>query len=247
MTGQVLSPAQLFMFTRYFMKNNTIVISLGGSLVAPAAGIDYKFLRAFRQLILNRLKKGGKFFIVTGGGTTARNYINAAGKIIKTTDDDRDWLGIHATRLNAHLLRALFRKVAHPAIIKDPSARMRTGKKIIVAGGWKPGRSTDFVAVALARTHGVKTVINLSNIDYAYDKDPRQYKDAKKIEHIGWRDFRRIVGNRWDPGASAPFDPVASRLAQKLGLKVIIVNGKKLNNLRNLLEENKFSGTIIEN
>jgi uridylate kinase len=228
------------------MKNKIFIISLGGSLIAPPAGIDYEFLRSFRTLILSRLKKGEKFFIVTGGGATARDYIRAADRVVKTTDDDRDWLGIHATRLNAHLLRTLFRKVAHPAIIKDPSVRMRAGEKVIVAGGWKPGWSTDYVAAALARTYGVKTVINLSNIDYAYDKDPRKFKNANKIEHIDWRGFRKIVGSRWDPGANLPFDPVASRLAQKLGLKVVIVNGKNLSNLRNLLAGKKFRGTVIE-
>ncbi len=216
-------------------------------MIAPPAGIDAKFLRAFRALILNRLKQGEKFFIITGGGATSRRYAAAADKVVRAADEDRDWLGIHATRLNAHLLRTIFRQEAHPVIIKNPAARIRAGKKVVIAAGWKPGRSTDYVAVALARTYGVKTVINLSNIDYAYDKDPRKFKNAKKLEHIDWRGFRRIVGNRWDPGANTPFDPVASRLAQKLNLKVIIANGKNLKNIESLFIGKKFRGTIIEN
>ena len=51
----------------------------------------------------------------------------------------------------------------------------------MVAGGWMPGRSTDDDAVRLAKIYGAEMVINLSNIDYVYDKDPNKYKDAKKL------------------------------------------------------------------
>src|SRR3989344_8973609 len=110
----------------------TYIISLGGSLVVPPAGIDYKFLKKFRELILDQVKKGKKFFLIIGGGVTARNYIAAADKVLKITDEDRDWLGIHSTRLNAHLLRTVFRDVAHPEIIKNPTIKIITDKKIMV-------------------------------------------------------------------------------------------------------------------
>jgi uridylate kinase len=38
--------------------------------------VDYKFLTEFKKLILENKKT--KFFVVTGGGTTARKYINAS-------------------------------------------------------------------------------------------------------------------------------------------------------------------------
>ena len=41
-----------------------------------------------------------------------------------------------------------------------------------------------------------------------------------------------------------PFDPIAAREAERLGIKVIIV-GKDINNLRRLLENKKFRGTFI--
>jgi uridylate kinase len=43
-----------------------------------------------------------------------------------------------------------------------------------------------------------------------------------------------------------PFDPVASKLAQKNNLEVIIAEGKNLKNLKNILEEKKFVGTIVK-
>lgn len=227
------------------MNNNTFIISLGGSLIAAKDGIDCRYLKQFRLMIFEQLKQGRKFFIITGGGITARDYICAADKIIKVTDNDRDWLGIHSTRLNAHLVRTIFRDEAHPEIIKNPTIKMRTNKKIVIAGGWKPGWSTDYVAAVIAEKYGIKKIINLSNIDYACDKDPKKFSDVKIIEQIDWKNFRKIVGNKWQPGLNAPFDPIASRKADKLGLEVAIMNGKNLNNLKKYLDGKKFKGTVI--
>jgi uridylate kinase len=115
----------------------------------------------------------------------------------------------------------------------------------MVAAGWRPGWSTDYVSTILAQRLESKTVINLSNIDYAFDKDPNKYDDAKIIKEISWKEFRKIVGNKWDPGLNLPFDPVASRNAQELGLKVIICKGNNIKNLENILAGKKYKGTTI--
>jgi len=227
-------------------KNKTYIISIGGSLIAPEPGIDWKFLKEFRQLILQLIKKGNKFYLIAGGGRTSRNYVAVARRVVKITAEDLDWLGIHATRLNAHLLRTIFREQAHPQIIKSPTFRLVSREKIVVAAGWKPGWSTDYVATVLAHEYDIKTIINLSNIDYVYNKDPKKFKDAKKLAKISWSAFRKLVGNKWDPGLNAPFDPIASQKSEKLGLEVIIMNGKDINNIKNYFNNKKFKGTVIK-
>lgn len=233
-------------------KKETIVISLGGSLIVPKTGIDWKFLKKFHELIVSEIKRGKRFVIITGGGNTARLYQEAASKASRLTDDDRDWIGIHSTRLNAQLIKTIFRKYAHPRINKNPRTKadlknhFSKGEGLMVAAGWRPGWSTDYVATILAERLGAKTVINLSNIDYVYTRDPKKYKDAKKIKEINWPNFRKIVGNKWDPGLNAPFDPIASQHAQKLGLEVVIINGKKIKFLKDFLGTGKLTGTIIK-
>lgn len=117
----------------------------------------------------------------------------------------------------------------------------------MVAAGSKPGWSTDYVAVLLAKKYGISTIINMSNIDYVFNKNPREHKNAEAIKNISWHDFRKIIGNKWDSGLNLPFDPIASKLAEKLNLKVIILNGKNLSNLNNCLNKKNFEGTIIQN
>ncbi len=227
-------------------KEKMIIISLGGSLIVPSSGIDWKFLKKFRQLILEQIKKGKKVYLIAGGGDTCRKYNQAAQKVIKITPEDLDWLGIHSSRLNAHLIRTIFHDVAHPEIIKNPTIYMPSKERVIVGGGWKPGWSTDYVATMIAQEYEIKTLINLSNINYAYNKDPKKYKDAKAIKEINWASFRKIVGDKWVPGLNAPFDPIASRKAEQLGLEVIIADGKNLTNLKRILDNRTFKGTIIK-
>jgi uridylate kinase len=224
---------------------NTYVLSLGGSLIYPDDGIDHKFLKNFIRLITERTERGDKFIIVCGGGGVNRIYNQAAQKIRPMNDLELDWLGIHATRYNAQLLRLLFGKLAYKEVLINPYERVKTDKPVIIGAGYEPGWSSDYDAVYLANTYSIKKIANLSNIDYACDKDPCKFKDAVKIKDINWSDFRKIVGDKWEPRMSKPFDPIASREAEKLGLEVSILNGKKLKNVEKYLDGGKFIGTII--
>lgn len=229
----------------------TFVISLGGSIIVPEPGrIDFLFLKKFQQLVLKFVKKGWKFVIIVGGGKTCRLYQQSASKISEISPTELDWLGIQATRLNAYLLKIIFNEKAWPEILDNPdknTAKKLLKKPVIIAAGWKPGRSTDYMAVLLAKKLKADTVINASNISFLYDKDIRIYKGAKKIPAVDWAGYRKIVGDKWKPGASFPFDPVAAREAEKSNLKVIIAKGTDLKNLERILSDEKFKGTLIKN
>ncbi len=222
------------------------VISLGGSILVPDQ-IDLSYIRKFVRLILKQVARGQTFLIVTGGGETARQYIRAAQKLTKTVSNfDLDWMGISATKLNAQLLNVAFGKLARTGIINDPSEVRRDLKKVNIVSGWKPGWSTDYVAVRICQSYQIGTLLNLSNIDYVYDADPRYNKKAKKLWRLTWQEFRQQFGSKWYPGAHLPFDPKAAKLAEQLGVKTVILNGLRLRNLGRFFEGKKFAGTRIE-
>lgn len=222
-----------------------IIISLGGSLIVPNE-IDTVFLKSFVDTIKSFTEKGFKFVIICGGGRTAREYIDGSKAVTRPMNDDLDWIGIASTRLNAELLRVLFGTLAHEKIILDPDIVPQTDKPVMLGAGWKPGNSSDLAAIHCAQSLGAKIVINLSNIDYAYDKDPNKFSDAKKIEQSSWADFRAILPKVWEPGLSSPFDPIAAEKAESLNIEVIIMNGKNLANLESCLNGESFEGTIIK-
>ena len=231
--------------TTHSPHKEIIVLSVGGSLIVPKQGIDTAFLAAFRTFVLRQAKRGRRFLIVTGGGRTAREYQQATDAVLKLKDEDKDWLGIHATRLNGQLLRNIFRDVAQHVVIKNPTRKVPWNRPVLIAAGWKPGRSTDAVAVRLAKAYDAHTIINLSNIDAVYDKDPSLHKNAKRQHRMDWLSFRRLVGNVWSPGANHPFDPVAARLAHRSKMTVVVM-GKDLKNVENYLSGKEFKGTRIE-
>jgi len=208
---------------------DSIIISLGGSLIVPEE-IDVDFLKEFKKLILTEVKNSKRFFIITGGGKVCRKYQSAAKIISNPSDTELDVLGIKALNLNAELIRILF----------------RGQDGVIIYGAEKPGSSTDLGAVMLAKKNNAKIVINLSNTDYVYDSDPKTNPNAKKIERISWVEYRKLIPKEWNPGLNSPFDPVASEMAEKEGIEVIIMNGKPINNLVKYLSDEKFFGTIIK-
>jgi uridylate kinase len=210
------------------MKEEIIVISLGGSLIIPDE-IDINFLKDFKKLILSQVEEGKKFVIITGGGKICRKYQAVAKEISNPTDIELDMIGIKALNLNVELVRILFNE----------------SKNVEVHGAENPGNSTDFVAVQSAKTVGAKKIINLSNTDYVYDSDPKLNPNAKKFEQISWPEYRQLIPKEWNPGLNSPFDPVASEMAEKECIEVIIMNGKPIDNLTNYLNGEKFQGTVI--
>ena len=234
--------------------SKTIIIALGGSIICPQPGkIDVNFLKKFKKLILKYLKKGYRFIIIAGGGKVCRVYQDAAAKIIRLPYEDMDWLGIHATRLNAHLLRTIFRKEAYPVVSDDPKKPVKGDWSLLIASGWRPGWSTDYISVLLAKRFRVKEIIDAGDIPFVYTKDPFKYKKARALGErkegggwvVSWKDYRKLVGPRWMPGLSVPIDPIAAKLAQKLKIRALIIKGTELKNLEKVLSGKKFRGTVI--
>lgn len=225
----------------------TIVMSVGGSLIVPDA-IDTRFLASFKDFIEKAVAAGDRrFVIIAGGGRTARRYQDATGQVHPLDKEDLDWIGIHATRLNGHLLRTIFKDLAYPVMVTNPDEILDAPKnaKIIIAAGYRPGASTDLRAIQIAERVKARKVINLSNIDYVYTADPRIDPAATPIEETTWSEFRKLIPSEWDPGLSSPFDPIAAREAEGKSIEVACINGSRLAELEKYLAGEKFVGTKI--
>lgn len=228
-----------------------IVVSLGGSIVAPD-GVDVPYVRAFRAVLVDYLQNtDDKIILIVGGGGPARRY-QAAYRSILASDanaagqaDALDWIGIMATRLNAELIRQVMVPHCQDPVVYDPTGPIRFTGRVLIGAGWKPGFSTDFDAVLLAERFGAGTVVNLSNIAKVYTADPRHNPNARPLDHVSWGEFRLIVGDDWAPGINVPFDPVATRKAASLGLRVIAAAGSNLDTVGAILRGQPFDGTEI--
>jgi len=226
----------------------TIIISLGGSIVAPNKP-DKEFLKEFRDTFFSIIESDSskKFVFIVGGGGPARQYQKIYRKICGcgAEQDQQDWIGIAATRLNAELIRGIFVPYCKDAVVTNPYEAEKISGRVLVAAGWKPGFSTDNDAVILAEKFNSDTVINLSNISQIYTEDPKINPNAEAIDQISWEDFKKMVGDTWEPGKNVPFDPVATQKAAEMHCTVITAAGKNLENTRALLEGRNFIGTVI--
>ncbi|OIO64897.1 hypothetical protein AUJ68_04540 [Candidatus Woesearchaeota archaeon CG1_02_57_44] len=232
-----------------FAKASTpIVISLGGSLVNPQ-GPDFSYLRRFAAFCRMNLSKRRAVFIV-GGGSLCREYQNTARKLGTPSDSDLDWIGVYATWLNASLLKAALDSQGQgtPGIITDPSKPLAIAKSskpgIAVGGGWKPGWSTDYDAVMIAKQLSAPLVINMSNQDFVYTADPRKDPAARPLRQLSWKEFSSMFSADWSPGSHVPFDPIAAKLAMTSDIAVAFM-GASLPNLAKTLSGKPFRGTLI--
>jgi len=224
-------------------KKEKIVISLGGSLIVPDK-IDTKFLKQFKKTIL-KYTKTKQFIIIPGGGKTAREYIQAAEKTSNPERKQKDLLGIQAILLNAKLIQTIFKEKAHPKITLA-NKKTNTKKPIIIATGYEEKTSSDYETIKASNTYKSNTIINLTNVDYVYNKNPTKYKNALPIKQMTWEEYLKIIPKKFKAGMHVPFDPKASKYAKKTGKKTIIINGKKTKELNKVLNNKPFRGTIIQ-
>ena len=210
----------------------TIVISVGGSLVVPH-DINLQFLSKLKDFICEQIEHTKQFVIVVGGGSTARKYQEAVRKLAHASHADIDRIGISAIKLNVHMMRLIFQDVA-PVVINPDIEE------------WEPGHSSDHGTVHIAVKYGAKKMINLSNVDYVYDVQKiDETGRIHIISDITWDDFITMLPNEWTPGANVPFDPRASELAREHSLELANINGQIINEIRNYVEGREFRGTLI--
>ena len=225
-----------------------IVVSLGGSLVSTDVGPNVSYIKKICELFKNEIRRGSRLAIIVGGGKISRQYTDAAGRASKAVSErDLHWIGIYATRINAALLKALMKPYT-PDDVLLPFGAYKTlamKYKCVIGGGTEPGGSSDLASIAWAKALGAKRVVNCTNVDYVYTADPRKVAGAKPLPNLSWNAYIKMVGSKFTPGASWPFDPLASIEAKRRGIIVNIVNGSNLKEVSKALRGEKFKGSVL--
>ena len=223
----------------------TIIIAIGGSLLIPDA-IDVDFIHHFIEMVSHLIEKKYKVIIVPGGGKTARNYQIALKKLGSIAPESLDWVGIKSIHVNCELLHHAFatKNIETNIIFKPEELSNYLSSDVIIKAAFKPGNSSDVGAIRMAEISGAVRIINFSNTTHVYSADPRTNPDAEKFDTLSWDDYRQLIPAEWTPGMSAPFDPIASKMAQDNNMTVAVL-GASLENLENYLAGHVFEGTII--
>ncbi len=221
----------------------TYVISIGGSAIVPDK-INVIFLKKLRKTV-NKISKKNKVVLVCGGGKPARDYIKAA-KALGISDSLACLAGIRTTKLNATLVSlAVHGNISMPDTLKEVKKVLRK-RNIAVVGalGFQPNMTSDGDAADIARYLKAKMFINVTDVSGLYDKNPKEFKNAKFIPEISFNNFWKIASKiKFKAGQHFVLDQSGAKIIKKHRIKTVIIKG--LDNLEKVILNKSFKGTII--
>lgn len=224
---------------------------LGGSVFAQD-GPDVEYLRGFVGVVAERIAMQEKLLVVTGGGRPARRWIEAARAAGQKDEAVLDAIGIQATRMNAHLVRAVLEAGLGPEVVPgvhpdvEATARSLDRHRVAVMGGTVPGHSTDFVAASLASAAGADHLYILTNVDGVYTADPAKDASATLLPELTSTQLIELAGDpQWSAGRSGIVDPSCARHVHEVGLPVSVLAGHDLHALREDLAGRRLAGSIV--
>jgi len=221
------------------------VISLGGSILVRGED-DASYLRRISGL-LRELSADMHIAIVTGGGRTARAYIDL-GRSCGANEAVLDEMGIAATRLNAYLLISALGTQCYPRPFSgiEEAISALSHYRMVIGGGTHPGHTTDTVAALLAERWEADAFLNLTSVPGAFTSDPATDPRAKRLESITTSDLVDLVdmsGRR--AGANIVIDPLAARVLHRSRMKAFILHGRDIEGIRSCISGGSFEGTVV--
>jgi uridylate kinase len=189
--------------------------------------------------------------ILIGGGNIFRGR-DVGDRKLKTPARVH-YMGMLATMINGLALKTAFEElkldarvmssvradeVAEPFLYEKAISHLASGLIVILAGGsGKPFFTTDTAAANHAATLNCNALLKGTNVDGAYDCDPKSNPHAKMYRTLTFEDA--IVNNLTVMDRSA-FD-----LCQRQNIPIVIFNNRNLHdNLRDILV-GKEIGTLI--
>ncbi len=181
------------------MRKRVLVKFSGEALAGTDGfGIDTKILKYIADEIENLIRNNVEVGIVIGGGNIIRGVTAAQDGIIKRTSGD--YMGMLATVINAVAMQEALEhnglyarvqsaikmeQIAETFIVRRAKRHLEKGRVVIFAAGTgNPFFTTDTAATLRAVEIGASMIIKATKVDGVYDKDPKKYKDAKKLETL---------------------------------------------------------------
>lgn len=235
-----------------------IVLKFGGSILSPGPQtlFNYAYALKLHELLAEWLNpERGPVMICVGGGFLARHFMQEARNHGEKDVIDEHKIGVAATNLNAELLHAVLSdlltqevwryELYEKFLVGSTRPELLPGKVYVVGGG-APGQSNDWNALQVALALGHPQVIDVKNVAGVFTADPHKVADAKLIPKLSWDEYLELIGNPPEhvPGANYPVDVETARRARTERASFTII-GSDLYNLRSLLTQGEFVGSVI--
>lgn len=233
--------------------NKRVLVKFSGEALAGAEGygIDTQILDYIAEEIKSLVENGIEVGIVIGGGNIIRGVTAAADGVIKRTS--ADYMGMLGTvingiamqealehkGLNARLQTAIkMEQIAEPFIVRRAIRHLERGRVVIFgAGTGNPYFTTDTGATLRATEIGASMLIKATKVDGVYDRDPKKYPDAKKLETLSYdralEDHIKVM------------DDTAIALAKDNKLPIVVADMNEKGNLLKIIKGDYSRCSIV--
>ncbi|MFP3219966.1 MAG: UMP kinase [Candidatus Marsarchaeota archaeon] len=220
-----------------------VIIRIGGSVIASPIRAD--LIKEYVSVIGEFLKGGNRVGLVVGGGETARKYIKVAAEL-GFPDRKKDMYAIYISRLNASLFSESLTGNSSVARTIGVAARAFKAWGFVAMGGLRPGMTTDFVALELAKAVASPLLIKATDQEGIYDADPRTHPGARLLPRLTYEQLSLVVESAsHTPGLHSILDPLTVKGLKGSGIRVIVFNGNDPENLRKVLS-GYVVGSVVE-
>jgi uridylate kinase len=205
-----------------------ILVKLSGEAFAgeKGVGLDPKAIDYLARELISAYRLGIQLAVVVGGGNIVRGSLFAQTGIEHAT---ADYMGMLATVINALALQAAIES-------HGVDTRVQSAITMQAAGTGNPFFTTDTAASLRAVELNADALLKATNVDGVYDRDPHQYPDAVRFEHLSFEEALqrqlRIM------------DLTAFTLCMERQMEVVVFNIWQAGNLRRVVQGEPI-GTLI--
>ena len=233
------------------LKYKRILLKLSGESLAGSkgTGIDFERVLDVCREIKDVASLGVEIAIVVGGGNFWRGRSNKHMDACTS-----DYIGMLGTTMNALAIGDAFKQVGQEVrvqtgvemrqiaefYIKDRATRHLDKGRVVVfgCGTGSPFFSTDTAAALRAAEIGADAVLKATNVDAIYDKDPKKYDDAKRIDDIT---YLQVLNKKINV-----MDTTATSLCMNNDIPIIVFDINTEGNLKKVVTGKKI-GTVVHN
>ena len=230
-----------------------VVLKLSGESLAGNGGygIDPGSLESTANQVLEAVEARAELAVVVGGGNIFRGSQVADELGIESAT--ADYMAMLGTVINALALQAALegrgiptrvqsaieiQEVAEPYIRRRAIRHLEKGRVVIFASGTgNPFFTTDTGAALRALEINAHALLMAKNrVDGVYDKDPRAYPDAVRLERLTYMDLLS--------DDLAVMDHTAATLCSGENLPIVVFDILKPGNLRRILQGERVGSLV---
>lgn len=227
-----------------------VLIKLSGeALSVEGIGISAHILTGMAREIAEVHKKGVDIAVVIGGGNIFRG-IKASAEGMERAQ--ADYMGMLATIINSLALQDAIEKegvpsrvmsaleihhVAEPYIRRRAIRHLEKGRVVIFAAGTgNPYFTTDTAAALRAAEIKADVILKATRVDGVYDKDPKQFPDAKRFDRLS---YMEVLSRQLKV-----MDATAVSLCMDNSIPLVVFDVTKGGNLKRVIEGESV-GTLV--